>query len=136
MKYVTYGLLFSTVSSLNTIDGIDGINQKVGSNVYWTNDMSCPDSLDPDNVIEYMIESTESNLSFNEYKNACEDAYQASQSSIDLTPCLQVTYIPGGVDYASDPDMPFYSCNAFAGTRLVTMDDNEWEKGESFGINP
>ena len=75
MKYVTYGLLFSTVSSLNTIDGIDDINQKVGSNVYWTNDMSCPDSLDPDNVIEYMIESTESNLSFNDYKNACEDAY-------------------------------------------------------------
>ena len=88
MKYVTLlSLLATTVSSMQTID-IAEINSKVGDNVNWANDRGCPNSLDPYSVVEYFIESTESNLSFENYKQACEEAFLNSPSAVDTTKCL------------------------------------------------
>ena len=138
MKYVTLAPLLATVSSLQTIDvdEVDDVSTKLGSNVYWRNGFGCPGSMDPDSVIEYIIDSTESNLSFDNYKKACAEAFQSQQSTTDLTPCLQVTYMPGGADYAQDPDKPYYSCNSYDAKSLVKFTDSEWSKGAEFGINP
>ena len=129
MKFVT----LSALAFSSTEAQISSISTGL-LNVHWTEGMWCPDATVADNLVELVIEETTSNLSYENYKQACAEAFYGY--SKEEVPCLQASYFPSGMDFATDPDAPYYSCHGYLGEYLVEPTDAEWNLLASFaGLN-